>query len=118
MIIGDILSPIYDYNRIITLFKIAMSISTKKDARVTARIPQEIKATLEQAAVLSGATLNQFIVQAALKEAQQILEAERLIELSEQDAEQVFSLLENPPTPNSFLKAAAAKHKAFFHETP
>ena len=88
MIIGDILSPIYDYNRIITLFKIAMSISTKKDARVTARIPQ------------------------------QILEAERLIELSEQDAEQVFSLLENPPTPNSFLKAAAAKHKAFFHETP
>jgi uncharacterized protein (DUF1778 family) len=81
--------------------------STKNDARVTVRIPQQIKETLEQAAILSGATLNQFIVGAALKEAQQILEAERSIELSQQDAEKVFSLLENPPTPNERLKAAA-----------
>ncbi|AFZ38171.1 protein of unknown function DUF1778 (plasmid) [Stanieria cyanosphaera PCC 7437] len=94
-----------------------MSSSTKNDARVTARIPQQIKETLEQAAILSGATLNQFIVGAALKEAQQILEADRAIALSQKDAEKVFSLLENPPTPNEKLKAAAAKHRAFFHET-
>ncbi|AFZ34844.1 protein of unknown function DUF1778 [Stanieria cyanosphaera PCC 7437] len=94
-----------------------MSSSTKNDARVTARIPQQIKETLEQAAILSGATLNQFIVAAAIKEAQQILEADRAIKLSQQDAEKVFSLLENPPTPNERLKTAAAKHRAFFHET-
>lgn len=94
-----------------------MSSSTKNDARVTARIPRQIKETLEQAAILSGATLNQFIVGAALKEAQQILEADRAIELSRQDAEKVFSLLENPPNPNEKLKTAAAKHRAFFRET-
>ena len=83
-----------------------MSSSTKNDARVTARIPQQIKETLEQAATLSGATLNQFIVGAALKEAQQVLEAEK-----------IFSLVEKPPTANEKLKAAVAKHQKFFNET-
>lgn len=86
------------------------------DARLTARIPLAVKETLQKAADLSGATLNQFLVQAALKEAHQILEAERVIALSEKDAQTVFSLLENPPEPNTRLKAAVEKHKAFFRE--
>lgn len=61
-------------------------------------------------------TSNQFIIKAALKKDPQILEADRVIELSQKDAEKVFSLLENPPTPNEKLKAAAVKHKAFFPE--
>lgn len=84
------------------------------DARVTARIPLALKETLQKAADLSGATLNQFLVQAALKEARQILEAERTIALSQKDAETLFSLLENPPEANTQLKAAVDKHKAFF----
>lgn len=84
------------------------------DARVTARIPLAVKETLQKAADLSGATLNQFLVQAALKEAHQILEAERVIVLSEKDAQTVFSLWENPPEPNTRLKAAVEKHQAFF----
>ena len=47
-----------------------------KDARIAARIPPAVKETLQKAADLSGATLNQFLVQAALKEAHQILETE------------------------------------------
>ncbi len=93
-----------------------MSNTAKKDDRVTTRIPRNVKNTLEQAANITGATLNQFIVQAALKEAQQILEAERVINLSEKDAETVFSLLENPPEPNENLKQAAEKHRIFFSE--
>lgn len=92
------------------------STSSVNDARVTARIPSQIKETLEQAAALSGATLNQFLVQSALKEAHKILEAERVIHLSQQDADRVFSLIENPPEPNSALKAAAVKHQEFFRE--
>jgi uncharacterized protein (DUF1778 family) len=84
------------------------------DVRVTARIPQTVKETLQKAADLSGATLNQFLVQAALKEAHQILEAERVINLSEKDAQTVFSLWENPPEANLRLKAAVDRHKAFF----
>jgi uncharacterized protein (DUF1778 family) len=94
-----------------------MSESIKKSDRLTARIPQNIKNTLEQAANISGATLNQFVVQAALKEAKQVIESERVINLSERDANTVFSLLENPPQANEKLKQAAARHQAFFSES-
>lgn len=87
---------------------------SRNDARVTARIPISIKATLQQAADLTGATLNQFLVQATLKEAHRILEAERTITLSQQDAERVFNLLENPPEPNNRLKEAFSRHKEFW----
>lgn len=89
----------------------------KNDNRITARISSSVRERLEKAAALSGATLNQFLVQAALKEAHKILEEERVIILSERDANKVFSLLENPPTPNVRLQEAAIRHKAFFRET-
>ena len=64
------------------------------------------------AADLEGSAMNQFLVQAAYKEAQQILERETLIRLTEAQAKQVFSLLENPPKPNARLKRAASLFKA------
>ena len=85
--------------------------------RITARVPPHIKETLQRAADLSGATLNQFIVQAALKEAQQVLEAERVIQLSVEDAAQVFRLIENPPAPTNPLTIAAQRHQDFFGES-
>ena len=88
----------------------------KNDNRITARISPTVRERLESAAALSGATLNQFVVQAALKEANKILEEERVILLSERDADTVFGLLENPPTPNVRLQEAAMRHKAFFRE--
>jgi uncharacterized protein (DUF1778 family) len=39
---------------------------------------------------------------------------QKQIELSKQDTEKVFSLLEKPPIPNERLKAAVAKHQEFF----
>jgi uncharacterized protein (DUF1778 family) len=54
------------------------------------------------------------VVQAALKEAHRVLEDEHVIILSQQDADKVFSLIENPPAPNARLKVAAERHKAFF----
>ena len=91
--------------------------TNKNDTRIAARISSQVRETLQTAAALSGATLNQFLVQAALKEAHRILEQERVIVLSEQDADKVFGLLEHPPVPNSRLIEAATKHKAFFNET-
>jgi uncharacterized protein (DUF1778 family) len=87
-----------------------------KDARIAARIPPAVKETLQKAADLSGATLNQFLVQSALKEAHQILETERTIALSERDAQTVFDLLEHPPAPTEQLKAAVNRHQAFIRE--
>ncbi|MDF5728681.1 MAG: DUF1778 domain-containing protein [Rhizonema sp. PD38] len=63
--------------------------SQENTVPVTARVPVSVQEILERAAELSGATLNKFIVQAALKEVKKIIEDERLIILSVSDAEKV-----------------------------
>jgi uncharacterized protein (DUF1778 family) len=78
---------------------------------ISARVPKPVRKTLEEAAALSGATLNQFVVQAALKEAHAVLERERIIRLSRHDAEVFFKALEKPPAPNARLKRAVAAYK-------
>ncbi len=79
--------------------------------RISSRVPKPVRKTLEEAAALSGATLNQFVVQAALKEAHAVLERERFIRLSRRDAEVFFKALKNPPSPNARLKKAVAAYK-------
>lgn len=74
-----------------------------------------MRATLEKAAELSGATVNQFIVQAAYQEAQRILEQETVIRLSQQDARRVLALLDSPPKPNRRLKEAVAAFRQVSH---
>ncbi|MEQ2008305.1 MAG: DUF1778 domain-containing protein [Limisphaerales bacterium] len=78
--------------------------------RITARVSDNVRATLEQAAELLGATVNQFVVQTAYQEAQRVLERESVIRLSQKDARKIFSLLDHPPKPNLRLKTAV---KAF-----
>lgn len=93
-----------------------MTSNSSNDARVTARLPTSVKDSLQKAADLTGATLNQFMVQAAIKEAQEVIKKEQVIHLSPQDADRIFSLIENPPTPNVYLKEAIQRHQAFFSE--
>ncbi len=84
--------------------------------RISSRVPKPVRKTLEEAAALSGATLNQFVVQAALKEAHAVLERERVIRLSRRDAEVLFRALDKPPAPNARLKkAVAAYRRALLH---
>ena len=74
--------------------------------RLTARTPGRLRDTLEQAAELQGATLNQFGVRSAFAEAQRVLERETQIQLSQRDAQKVFGLLAHAPKPSRVLKAA------------
>jgi uncharacterized protein (DUF1778 family) len=91
--------------------------TTQSSVRLTARISHSVQATLLQAAEISGSTLNQFLVQAAIEKAQQILDADRVIKLSAAEADRIFELLENPPVPNQQLKQAMLqRHKHFGHE--
>ncbi|PSB04456.1 DUF1778 domain-containing protein [Merismopedia glauca] len=60
-------------------------------------------------------SLNQFLVQAALKEAHLNIKSDRTIELSQRDANLVFEAIDNPPEPNPLLKAAFQKHQQFFN---
>jgi uncharacterized protein (DUF1778 family) len=78
--------------------------------RIGARVSHEVYETLCRAAKLSGATVNQFLVQAALKEAQTVIEREDVIRLSPRDWNWLLELVENPKAPNDKLKAALARY--------
>lgn len=83
-----------------------MEPTLSKQDRISARIPHEVYETLMLAANLTGATVNQFPVQSALKEAQSVIEREQVIRLSRHDCERLLALLENPPKPNARLAEA------------
>jgi uncharacterized protein (DUF1778 family) len=80
--------------------------------RITARVSDNVRDTLEQAAELLGATVNQFVVQTAYVEAQRVLERESVIRLSQQDARKILALLDHPPKPNQRLKDAVKSHRS------
>jgi uncharacterized protein (DUF1778 family) len=79
--------------------------------RITARVSNKVRVTLEQAAELLGSTVNQFVMQTAYQEAQRVIERETVIRLSQKDARTVLSLLDHPPKPNKRLKDAVKVFK-------
>lgn len=82
--------------------------------RVSARIPNHAYQTLIRAAEISGATLNQFLVQAAIEKAQMIIEKNQTINLSVKSANIFFSAMENPPKPGKKLKEAMKAYRDSF----
>lgn len=83
-------------------------------ARISTRVPKGVHARLEEAADLVGATVNQFVVQAALKEADRVIEHERLVVPSARDARTILDLLDRPPAPNTKLRAALKRYREAF----
>ena len=88
-----------------------MGTTIAKQDRIGARVPHEVYETLCRAAELTGATVNQFLVQSALKEAQAVIEREELIRLSPRDWNWLLELMENPPKPNARLQAAIERYQ-------
>ncbi|SHE19771.1 DUF1778 domain-containing protein [methanotrophic endosymbiont of Bathymodiolus puteoserpentis (Logatchev)] len=84
---------------------------TINNERITARVSEQIKETLIAAADLTGATLNQFLVQSALEKAKSIIEKDKIIHLGNKDAQLFFDSLENPPEPNTKLKNAVKNYR-------
>lgn len=88
-----------------------MHAAVERQDRIGARVPHDVYATLCRAAELTGATVNQFLVQSALKEAQAVIEREEVIRLSPRDWTWLLALADNPPKPNAKLKAALNRYK-------
>ena len=88
-----------------------MSTAIAKQDRIGARVPHEVYETVCRAADLTGATVNQFLVQAALKEAQEVIERQEVIRLSPREWSWLLNLMENPPKPNAKLKAALKRYQ-------
>ena len=87
-----------------------MTADVVKQDRIGARVPHEVYATLCRAAALTGATVNQFLVQAALKEAQAVIEREDVLRLSPRDWTWLLDLMDKPPRPNAKLLAAVQNY--------
>ena len=82
-----------------------------KTSRVSARVTPSVYSTLTEASKITGATLNQFLVQAALEKAHTIIEHENKIRLSRESADHLFEIIENPPKKNPKLANAIKRYK-------
>jgi uncharacterized protein (DUF1778 family) len=83
----------------------------RNTVRVTASVPDHIRARIEEAAAWKGVSVAAFVAEAAASLAEQVIERERSIQLSREDVDLIASLLENPPSPNAALLKAAELHK-------
>lgn len=80
--------------------------STANIRRLTTRITDHVEERLQMAADLVGATINQFVVQAALEKADRVIESESAIVLTRRESLRLLDLIENPPPRNAkFLEA-------------
>lgn len=76
--------------------------------RLTTRITDHVQEKLQVAADIVGATLNQFVVQAALEKAERVIDSESTIVLTRRESLRLLDLIENPPPRNEkFLRAQA-----------
>jgi uncharacterized protein (DUF1778 family) len=79
-------------------------------ARLEARLPKAVYATLKRAAELEGRTLSDFVVSAAQEAAHRVIENTTIIRLSVADQIAFAEALINPPEPNEALKRALKLH--------
>ena len=75
-------------------------------ARLEARLPPDVHATLKRAAEIQGRTLTDFVVAAAHDAAKRAIEAAELLRLSAEDQARVAEALLNPPTSSPALRRA------------
>lgn len=80
------------------------------DERITARVPHSTRSTIERAAAIYGSTINQFIVQAAVERANEVLQSVETLKLSARDAKTFLNALANPSQPNQQLLNAVSAH--------
>ena len=81
------------------------------EKRLTTRITEHVQEKLQVAADLVGATLNQFVVQAALEKAQKVIESESTLILSRGESLRLLELIENPPPRNKKFLQAQARYR-------
>lgn len=82
-------------------------IAVEDNSRLSLRIPPEDKALLLRAVALQSTDLTDFVVRNAVKAARDVIDRAERVKLSARDSLKVLALLENPPTANKKLRAAA-----------
>lgn len=84
--------------------------TTEHTARLEARLPASVYATLKRAAELKGRSITDFVVSAAHDAARLAIEEEGIIRLSAEDQLRFAQALLDPPEPNEALQRAMRLH--------
>lgn len=92
------------------------TVETSGRNALTIRPPAELHSMLAQAASWLGVSLNSLVLEAAADRARQILETQRQIKLSREDADLFFESLEHPRKPNAALKEAGQAYRDLIRE--
>ncbi|MFZ1933290.1 MAG: DUF1778 domain-containing protein [Thermoguttaceae bacterium] len=80
-------------------------------ARLTFRLPTQLKETIEKAAVLTGQSVSGFAISTLARTARDVIEQESVTRLSNRDRNVFISLLDDKEIrPNEAPAAAAMKH--------
>jgi len=79
--------------------------------RITARVDIDTQELLSQAAAIAGmSSINSFVLSAAVEKAKTIMERERTLQLSQQDALTLMEALDQSAKSNSKLQQAASRY--------
>lgn len=79
--------------------------------RLTTRITDHVQEKLQLAADMVGATVNQFVVQAALEKAEKVIESEVTLVLTRRESLRLLDMIENPPPRNEHFIQAQARYQ-------
>lgn len=82
-------------------------IPTETNDRMSLRIASEEKSLLMRAAAIQHTNLTEFVIRNVVSVARKIIDENERLALTERDSMHVLDLLDNPPTPNDKLMAAA-----------
>jgi uncharacterized protein (DUF1778 family) len=88
-----------------------MAVTEKKEEHISTVVPIHIYQTLALASEIQGETLKHFLIQAAFEKAKMIIEQERVITVSTQDANTFFQAIDDPPHPSKKLINAIQAYK-------
>jgi|GEM_PF-539704 uncharacterized protein (DUF1778 family) len=83
----------------------------RKETRLVARTSTEIQEIIQRAADYTGATLSQFLIEAAMSKACDVIEHAETLHLSMASADALFASLDNPPKASKKLIKAAMGYK-------
>jgi uncharacterized protein (DUF1778 family) len=78
------------------------------EQRISLRIPESVKKRIARAAALEGRSLTDYVTDAANRAAIRTLEAERIIEVDDQNMARISALIANPPKPTAALRKLMA----------
>jgi len=79
---------------------------TCQNSTITARVPFHLKQRWQQAAILRGVTLTDFLITAANDATSEVFEEEERIKLSERDSLLLMEMLARPPIINERMSKA------------